>query len=112
MGDKIKGILAWDDDYNSWLIDFHDMTTGEQTYIWSNDVGDTGLAVFTALEGYGVEDDTDVPGDTTFYDMSFIDSNFNTVDIEWDEWIMSGGPLTGLEVESSSDEWVKLHTAN
>jgi len=112
VGDRIKGILAWDDDYNSWFIDFYDMTTGEQTYIWSNDVGDTGLAVFTALEGYGVEDDTDVPGDTTFYDMSFRDSDFNIVDITWDEWIMSGGPLTGLEVERPSDERVKLHTAN
>ncbi|MEA1895523.1 MAG: hypothetical protein U9N36_10070 [Euryarchaeota archaeon] len=112
VGDKIKGILAWDDDYNSWLVDVHDMTTGEKTFIHSHNVGDTSLAVFTALEGYGVEDDTDVPGDTTFYDMSFRDSDFNTVDIEWEKHIMSGVPLTGLEVESSSDEWVKLHTAN
>jgi hypothetical protein len=114
VGDRIKGILAWDDDYNSWLIDFYDMTTGEQTYIWSGYVGDTDLKVVTTLEGYNVEDDTDVPGDTTFYDMSFRDSNFNTVDITWEPWYGPGvwNYLTGLRVESSSDERVKLHTAN
>lgn len=80
----------------------------------TNVIDNTDLAVITALEGYGIEDDTDVPGDTTFYDMSFKDSDLNTVDITWNSSFAPGitNYLTGLGIGISSDERVELYTAN
>jgi len=61
-----------------------------------------------ALEGKNINDDTDVPGDTDFHDMSF-DGDTPT----WEEYVDGNAPLTGLDVERvSQPDRVILHTAN
>lgn len=110
--DEIEGLMYWNTFQNKWFIGFWDHTTDATTYIYSTAIGTSDLAVFTALEGYGVNDDTDVPGDTTFHSMDFRDSNNNIVDITWVPNIPPQNELTGLNVEIFSDQKVKLHTAN
>ena len=112
--DTIRGVLLWNDGQKKWFINFQDLTKGTQTAITTDVIGDTNLAVFTTLEGYRIKNDDYVPGDTTFYSMVFEDSNSNTVDITWNEWIDTSASsyLTGLDVQIFSDNMVKLHTAN
>ncbi|WAI01440.1 hypothetical protein [Methanogenium organophilum] len=112
VGDTIKGTLGWNSGISKWNIIFNDLDAGTSTMSFSDCVGCQDVAVFTALEGYNVDADSEVPGDTTFYDMRFKDLNLQTVDITWEPYIDDDAPLTGLNVERPSDNWVKLHTAN
>lgn len=75
---------------------------------------DTVRTYVTLEAGCGVYDDSDVPGDTTFYNMIFEDANENPVDIQWtpkvnEDWT---NKLTELNVHVYSDHKVKLETAN
>ena len=108
----IKGTMGWNSNLNKWNIIFSDVDAGSSTMNFSDCVGYQDVAVFTALEGYSVDGNSEVPGDTTFYNMRFKDSNLQTIDITWEPYIDHNAPLTGLYVENRSDTWVKLHTAN
>lgn len=122
VGDQLKGTLLWQDDYafpisDCWYIEITDCTTDQKTYLYSNAVGrDFNLGVFVALEGYNIEDDGDVPGNTTFYNIVFKDNNLNPVYFQWNEWIDSTATnyLTGLDVVTYwfDNSLVSLKTAN
>ena len=110
VGEKLKGELEWSTAYARWHICTYNLDDGTSTGYWPpNDfIGDTNLAVFTALEGYSIEDNTDVPGDTDFHDMTF-EGDTPT----WEGHVDENAPLTGLNVEIvSQPARVKLHTAN
>ncbi|ADN36312.1 hypothetical protein Mpet_1555 [Methanolacinia petrolearia DSM 11571] len=114
VGDTIKGTMGWNPGNNKWTITFKDEDTGVSTVNITGCIGYQDVKVFTALEGYYVDDDSEVPGDTTFYNMRFRDLNLQNVDIEWLPDVDGTAPLTGLRVEipDGINTWVKLHTAN
>ncbi|AKB19204.1 MULTISPECIES: hypothetical protein [unclassified Methanosarcina] len=112
VGDTIEGLMLWDDYHNRWYIGFEDVTDNNLVYIYSTDADDTNLDVFTTLETYNVDDNADLPSDTTFYNMLFKDTDDNTVTVSWDERYGSGIPsaITGLDVVIYSSSQVKLKT--
>ncbi|SES68647.1 hypothetical protein SAMN04488587_0580 [Methanococcoides vulcani] len=114
QGDKIEGLLSWDNTYSRWLIAFEDVTAGHQVYFHTNDFDNTHLDVYTALEGSHVVDNGDVPGDTLFYDMEFKDLNLNTFNVIWGEVNYAGIPvgITNLDANIISSSKVELLTAN
>ncbi|KXS41734.1 MAG: hypothetical protein AWU58_1651 [Methanohalophilus sp. T328-1] len=111
-GDTIEGLMLWDDYHNRWYIGFEDVTDNNFVYIYSTDADDTNLDVFTTLETYNVDDNADLPSDTTFYNMLFKDENDNTITVYWDEKYGSGIPsaINGLDVVIYSSSQVKLRT--
>jgi len=69
------------------------------------------LKVFCALEGYLINGDSDVPGDTLFFNMELMYLGI-AVTIDWDPHITSGTGLTGLDVEIYSQATVNLETTD
>jgi len=114
VGDTIKGTLGWNPGLSQWNIIFKNEDSGISTMNWSGCVGYQNNAVFCALEGYYVDGDSEVPGDTTFYDMRLKDLNLQNVEFDWEEDIddVAEGYLSGLDVQIYSDSMVTLHTAN
>jgi len=114
VGDTIKGTLGWNPGLSQWNIIFKNEDSGISTMNWSGCVGYQNNAVFCTLEGYYVDGDSEVPGDTTFYDMRLKDLNLQNVEFNWEEDIdeVAEGYLSGLDVQIYSDSMVTLHTAN
>lgn len=113
-GDVIKGRLYWSTTYNQWYIQIYDVTTGQYQSLYSSGISDTNLAVYAALEGYQIDDNSDVPGDTTFYDMVY-KYNGIPVSVYLVPWINSHARthLSELDVGIiSNPSSVKLYTAN
>jgi hypothetical protein len=110
-GDTIRGTMEWEKNYSGyWNVQFYDSDTGQSSSFDTTTINtDQDLAVFTALEGFNIEDDGDVPGDTTFDNMVF-QHDSNTVDITWSANVTQGTGLTGLSVTIYSDNKVKLNT--
>ncbi|MCW3135549.1 MAG: hypothetical protein N2V77_01205 [Canidatus Methanoxibalbensis ujae] len=111
VGDKLRGKLTYQVLQTRWYIEIKNIDTGDVTYIytWPLVAGAVNLDIFTTLEGYHVHDVTDVPGEATFYDMSFSYQG-NPVDVEWLPWVnQSVKPdIPGLQVFVCSDSEVKL----
>jgi hypothetical protein len=97
-------------------VAFYDQSTGQTSSFFTENypIGTSDLQIYTALEGYEVNDNTDVPGDTTFSGMTFKDLSLNPVDITWVERVEPDPhyALTGLDVDIISDSQVILRTAN
>jgi len=111
-GDTLKGQLHWSDTYDQWYIQLSDITTGESEYLWSDYVPNTNVQVDVTLEGWNIDDNSDVPGDTKFYNMAY-KNNGNPISVTLYRYISSSAPLTGLNVEFVSNPTeVILHTAN
>ncbi len=112
-GNSITGVMDNYGGASGWLISFQNTSTSQSTSITTTILGTSTLAVFTALEGYNIDGNSDVPGDTTFDNMDF-EYNANNIDITWNpvDSTPPGSGLTGLDVEIFSDAKVKLHTAN
>jgi len=110
----LEGAMDWIESYGEWSTYLKDISTGAETSIYSSNFGSTDLAVFAAYEGYNIQDNSDVPGDTTFYNMDFLDTHNHAVDITWAPWVSSSASqyLTGLSVQIDSDSSVRLLTAN
>ncbi|CAD6493632.1 MAG: hypothetical protein DIAAKJNI_00528 [Candidatus Argoarchaeum ethanivorans] len=115
VGNRLKGELEWNATYSRWHIRITNLDSGGSTGFWADEnfIGDTNLAVFVTLEGYNIDDNTDVPGDTTFYDMTFIDTQGSSVDITWEKNIneTAKGLIPGLGVVRYSDSEVELVTS-
>jgi len=107
-GNEIWGTMCYD---GMWDVDIYNRSAGGSSFLTTSRLGVDDLAVFCALEGYNIDGNDDVPGDTTFDDMEFKYGE-SSVDITWVEQISWGTGLTGLDVEIFSDAKVKLHTAN
>jgi len=111
-GDTLKGQLHWSDTYDQWYIQLSDITTGESEYLWSDYVPNTNVQVDVTLEGWNIDDNSDVPGDMKFYNMAY-KNNGNPISVTLYRYISSSAPLTGLNVEFVSNPTeVILHTAN
>jgi hypothetical protein len=111
-GDTLRGRLGWHTANSEWVIQIYDQTNGQVRNLYSNYVPDTNVQVDVALEGWNIDDNSDVPGDTTFTNMVF-KYNGNTVPVDLNRRTASGAPLTQLNVEIlSNPSSVKLHTAN
>lgn len=109
-GDVIHGAIVWDGD--QWYISFTDNTTNQYTSIYNEAFyGTYGLSVYCALEGGNIDDDDDVPGDTTFDYMSFRYQG-NPVYPNWDDYYNIPDGLSGISVDIYSSSKVKLNTAN
>jgi len=74
-GNSISGVLSYS--RSGWNIVTRNVTTNKSTSIITKSLGTSNLAVFCALEGYNINGNKDVPGDTTFNDMSFKYNNRN-----------------------------------
>jgi hypothetical protein len=109
VGNSLSGVLSHS--ISVWSIVTRDVSTNQSTSIRTRSVGTNNLAVFCALEGYNVTANNDVPGDTTFNNMSFKYSGRN-VNMTWQKFIAAGTGLTGLGVETISSSQVRLDTAN
>jgi len=115
VGDKLKGEIKWDDTASCWHICIYNLDKGTNTCLECPPVGDNAeLDIFTVLEApapYHVSDYTDLPSDTTFYDMSF-KSQGSPVDIEWVKNVNSTvkGLIPELGIIVYSDSKVKLLT--
>ncbi|HJH26594.1 MAG TPA: hypothetical protein C5S37_07415 [Methanophagales archaeon] len=117
VSDRLKGVLEWDDANSYWHIWFYNLDTSRSSNLTTDEsvVDNTDLEILTALEagtGFYVYDYTDLPGDTTFYDMSFIDPQGSPVDIEWQGWIRQDvqEDIPELDIIIYSDSKVKLVT--
>jgi len=113
VGDRLKGELEWYAASARWHIRITNLDSGDSTGYWAAEdfIGDTNLGVFATLEGCNVYDVTDVPGEATFYDMSFSYQG-NPVDIEWEPWVNQSvkQDIPGLHVLVCSESKVKLLT--
>ena len=113
-GDLLKGRLYWSDTYDQWYVQLSDLTTGTSSTVWTDVVsGHTNLEAYVTLEGYNFDDDTDVPGDTEFYNMVFKNGG-STVTMSFSEYYgsMAQQLLSGLDVNIISGTDVELKTAN
>ncbi|ADN35647.1 hypothetical protein Mpet_0878 [Methanolacinia petrolearia DSM 11571] len=113
-GDLLKGRLYWSDTYDQWYVQLSDLTTGTSSTVWTNVVsGHTNLEAYVTLEGYYFDDNTDVPGDTEFYNMVFKNGG-STVTMSFSEYYgsMAQQLLSGLDVNIISGTDVELKTAN
>jgi len=113
-GDRLKGRLYWSTTYNQWYVQLSDLTQGTYSTVYSDILpGHTNLEAYVALEGYNFDDDTDVPGDTEFYDMVFRDSG-TTVPMAFHDHYGSLAlqRLSGLDVNILSGTDIWLNTAN
>ncbi|MDK2890242.1 MAG: hypothetical protein PWR21_874, partial [Methanoculleus sp.] len=71
-GDTMKGRIYWDGVRSLWIVSLEDSTTGQSSVVTPDSVQpQSNCLVGCALEGWYVDDNTDVPGDTNFYSMSY-----------------------------------------
>jgi hypothetical protein len=111
--DNIYGGMIWNSLTQKWDIIFKDVTTNKKVSLSSNRIGTTNVQVFTALEGHFVEDDGDVPGDTTFNSMTFRNTDNKLFTVSWNKYISSvPSGITNLGVTIYSSDKVKLKTNN
>lgn len=97
VGDTLNGCMWYPSSINMWDVYIVDQNTDQGTAIYTDIIGTSNLATFVALEGHNIDGDSDVPGDTTFYNMDFSYQS-NLVDITWNSDIDDTVPLTGLNV--------------
>lgn len=100
--------------YDDWLVYIENQNTGESTDMYVGGFRTSDLEPDIALEGYDIEGDNDVPGDTIFepYELLY---NGNTVDVDFNEEISSSADdiLSDLDVVIlPSEDRIKLLTAN
>jgi hypothetical protein len=115
VGHHVRGTLGWNQNLNRWNIIFEDMTNSGYSSSFSTNapnIGTNNVGAFCALEGYYVNNDNDVPGTTTFYNMKFKDVNLNPVSFSWNRYVNTGMGLTNLNVAWSGMTPVSLWTNN
>ena len=112
VGNYIWGILSWETTQAGyWDIKLYNINTGGASVLNTKMINtDVDLNIFCALEGVRITGSKDVPGDTTFYSMTFKHGGSN-VSFNWRAvyWAVPG--LT-LQVVIYSQYKVKLRTFN
>lgn len=102
VGDTIHGTMSYS--YSGkWTVTSQDGKL-KSTLVVSQGrgkgIGYRNLAIFCALEGYSINNNGDLPGDTTFTGMNFRHRGNNlATTVTWSPLIISGTNLTGLEVQ-------------
>lgn len=71
-GHTMRGRIYWANDLKLWSITIYDHTTGQYSSLSTDCIQpEVGYRVACVLEAWNIEDNTDVPGDTLFYDMEY-----------------------------------------
>ncbi len=71
-GHTMRGRIYWSSSLNLWSITIYDHTTGQYSSLSTQCMQPgAGCRVGCVLEGWNIDDNTDVPGDTLFYDMVY-----------------------------------------
>ncbi|MFA5396308.1 MAG: hypothetical protein WC346_09905 [Methanogenium sp.] len=91
-GNTMKGRVYWSSSLQIWSITLYDMTTGQYSSVSTNCiVPQSNSRVALALEGWNIEDNTDVPGDTLFYDI--VSKSYGTpMSVDLDSWYSTSIP--------------------
>ena len=106
--DSISGVMSYS--RGTWTILSQDTSSRRSTSLRTNAVGTSGLAVFCALEAVNISASGDLPGNTTFRNLTFKKSGRN-VPVTWTPYIDSSSGLSGLGVQISGGQ-VILQTGN
>lgn len=96
-GRTMKGRIYWSTSLNTWSITLYDQTTGQYSSLSTNCISpQTNSRVAVTLEGWYIDDNTDVPGDTLFYDMSY--KSYGTpMSITLSKWYSSKVPYVIMQ---------------
>ena len=71
-GHSVKGRIYWSSSLQLWSVTLYDLTTGQYSSLSTNCmVPQNNCLVSCVLEGWNIDDNNDVPGDTLFYDMVY-----------------------------------------
>ncbi len=114
-GNRIVGVIyRWYGPY--WCVNFFNSSTGEQSYIFTNQVPFENVWTSCALEVRDADDgNSDLPGTTRFEDLLFRETFYYgpTIPMQWQACSTPGAlqTFTGLKVTWGSN-WVKLWTPN
>nr|WP_320160128.1 hypothetical protein [uncultured Methanoregula sp.] len=115
VGHTVRGTLGWNQNLNRWNIIFQDLTNGGFSSKFSTNapnIGTNNVGAFCALEGKNINNDNDVSGKITFYNMQFRDVNLNPVSFSWNRYTNTSMGLTNLNVAWSGMTPVTLWTKN
>ncbi|MGD0081244.1 MAG: hypothetical protein ABSB80_11440 [Methanoregula sp.] len=115
VGHTVRGTLGWNQNLNRWNIIFQDLSNGGYSSSFSTNapnIGTNNVGAFCALEGKNINNDNDVPGTITFYNMRFRNVNLNPVSFSWNKYTNTGMGLTNLNVAWSGMTPVTLWTKN
>jgi hypothetical protein len=111
QGDEIDGLIQWQSNLNYWLIGIKDINQLQAISIDDPYFTPYNVKVTTALEPYHVTLNSDLPGDTTFYNMQFLDLNNNPISFTWNKWYSTWASLfQGVYVYTPSQSTVTLYT--
>ena len=115
-GHTMRGRIYWSSSLNLWSITIYDHTTGQYSSLSTQCMQPgPGYRVGCALEGWNIYDNTDVPGDTLFYDMEY--KSYGTpMSIDLEPWRSSNFPreimqYCWVEIIQNPSQ-VRLHTYN
>jgi len=115
-GHTMRGRIYWSSSLNLWSITIYDHTTGQYSSLSTQRMqSGPGYHVGCALEGWNIYDNTDVPGDTLFYDIEY--KSYGTpMSIDLEPWYSSNFPQEIMQhcwVQIIQDpSRVCLHTYN
>jgi hypothetical protein len=71
-GHSMKGRIYWSSSLQLWSITLYDLETGQYSSVSTSCmVPQNNCLVACVLEGWNIDDNDDVPGDTLFYDMVY-----------------------------------------
>lgn len=92
VGHTMKGRIYWSNNLQLWSITLYDLTTGQYSSVSMNRIApQSNSKVAHVLEGYHLDDNTDVPGDTLFYDMEY--KSFGTpMSVDLEPWYSTNVP--------------------
>lgn len=115
-GHTMRGRIYWSSSLDLWSITIYDHTTGQYSSLSTQCMQPgPGYRVGCVLEGWNIDDNTDVPGDTLFYDMVY-KSYGAPMSIDLEPWYSTEVPyeiMRYCQVQIIQDpSRVKLHTYN
>ena len=88
-GHTLKGRIYWSTSLNVWSITLYDQTNGQYSSLSTSCIApQANSKVACALEGWNIDDNTDVPGDTLFYDMVY-KSYGSSMSVNLESWYSS-----------------------
>jgi hypothetical protein len=110
---EILGILEWNTNLNAWDIIVNDENTAGSSSKFSvnaPNIGTTDDTAYCALEAYNYNSNSDIPGTTSFLDMTANNLNYNPISFSWTRDISSNTGLSNLGVSYNGMSYVTLST--
>ena len=113
VNDQINGLMTWNATAQIWTTTVTDNTLSQSLSIdYPNFLGTNNLKATCALEGKGVEGNSNIPTITTFTNIQLADINNQPVEFNWNPWFDPNDYsfFQGLFVDTSSQSQVTLYT--